>query len=606
MSKKTIKFQRSKKDHKFCKADWIILLTIMIIYSAIALYNLGYHYAPQTAWKGTDGQNIVLDMGDVTDIGNVSFFMGETAYYNLSVSGRDSTSDMWESYRNSEISTVFSWNTVNIDTAHRYIMIALSSPAASLKEVVITDPDGNILTPVNADDYANLFDEQNMYPGKSTFRDSTYFDEIYHARTAYEYIHGLTTYENTHPPLGKIFISIGIMIFGMNPFGWRIIGTLFGIFMIPVIYAFAKKMFEQTWLASIICLLFTFDFMHFTQTRIATIDVYVTFFIMLMYYFMYKYIRLSFYDSSLKKTLIPLGISGVAMGFGCACKWTGCYAGVGLALIFFYQLYRRYREYRFAKINPDGETDGISHSHVIEVFPKYTVRTLLFCILFFIIIPGIIYTLSYIPFISYSGNLSLIDRMLENQVTMFTYHSGLKAVHAYSSSWYQWPVLIRPVLFYTVSLSSTVSEGISSFGNPAVWWVGILATSYALYRVIAYSDKKAGFLLISYAAQFLPWVLVTRYTFMYHYFPSTPFVVLLIGFSMYRLAGSDAVTNESRAPLGEAALKRRKRIKTACFVYCGIAIALFILFYPVLSGMPISKAFVKTFLRWFKSWTLVL
>ena len=98
MSKKTIKFQRSKKDHKFCKADWIILLTIMIIYSAIALYNLGYHYAPQTAWKGTDGQNIVLDMGDVTDIGNVSFFMGETAYYNLSVSGRDSTSDMWESY----------------------------------------------------------------------------------------------------------------------------------------------------------------------------------------------------------------------------------------------------------------------------------------------------------------------------------------------------------------------------------------------------------------------------------------------------------------------------------------------------------------------------
>ena len=100
-------------------------------------------------------------------------------------------------------------------------------------------------------------------------------------------------------------------------------------------------------------------------------------------------------------------------------------------------------------MNPDGETDGIRNSHVIEVFPKYTVRTLLFCILFFIIIPGIIYTLSYIPFISYSGNLSLIDRMLENQVTMFTYHSGLKATHAYSSSWYQWPVLVRPVLFYT-------------------------------------------------------------------------------------------------------------------------------------------------------------
>lgn len=592
--KKTFKFQRTKKDIKFTKTDWIILLIIMLIYSAIALYNLGYHYAPQTAWKASESQNIILDIGETTQIQDVNFFVGEYAYYNLAVSARSSFSDSWTAYRNSEIATVFSWNSAEINESKRYIMFSLSSSKATLKEVVITDTDGNIITPVNADEYPELFDEQEMFPAVTSYRDSTYFDEIYHARTAYEFIHGLTTYENTHPPLGKIFISIGILIFGMNPFGWRIVGTIFGILMIPVIYAFAKKMFEKTWLTTVTCLLFTFDFMHFTQTRIATIDVYVTFFIMLMYYFMYKYISMSFYDTSLKKTLIPLGISGIAMGFGCACKWTGCYAGAGLAIIFFYHLYRRYKEYRFAKTSPDGKTNGIKHSHVLDVFKKNTIITLLFCVVFFVIIPGIIYTLSYIPFISYSGDLSLIERMLENQQNMFSYHSGLKATHAYSSSWYQWPILSRPVLFYAVPVSATISEGISSFGNPAVWWMGIIATSYTLYRLIAYSDKKAGFLLISYAAQYLPWILVTRYTFMYHYFPSTPFVALIIGFSMSYLC---EMPNTNR---------KKKKVQKACIIYCAFAIGLFVLFYPVLSGMPVSKTFVDTFLKWFDSWTLVL
>ena len=64
--------------------------------------------------------------------------------------------------------------------------------------------------------------------------------------------------------------------------------------------------------------LFAFDFMHFAQTRIATIDVYITFFVLLMYYFMYQYMETSFYDTPLKKTWIPLGACGLCMGLGVA------------------------------------------------------------------------------------------------------------------------------------------------------------------------------------------------------------------------------------------------------------------------------------------------
>ena len=76
--------------------------------------------------------------------------------------------------------------------------------------------------------------------------------------------------------------------------------------MLPIMYLMARKLTDKTWMATLFTLLFAFDFMHFTQTRIATIDVFVTLFIMLEYFFMLCYYRMSFYDTPLKKTFIPL------------------------------------------------------------------------------------------------------------------------------------------------------------------------------------------------------------------------------------------------------------------------------------------------------------
>ena len=62
-------------------------------------------------------------------------------------------------------------------------------------------------------------------PEYQSYLNSTYFDEIYHARTACENIEGVYPYEISHPPLGKLIIAIGIELFGMTPFGWRFSGV---------------------------------------------------------------------------------------------------------------------------------------------------------------------------------------------------------------------------------------------------------------------------------------------------------------------------------------------------------------------------------------------
>lgn len=591
----------SKPLEKIGRIDLIVLFSIMLVYSCFALYDLGDMSAPESGWESfQNGGQIVLDFGETRSVTKMYSYPGcfEDRKFTVETSNDGVT---YENKGVANIGSVFRWNDVKLSNdggensekwdfnlQARWLRLTSLDNESIVKELLFKDGEGNEIVPANASEYAALFDEQDEFDPEMGFRSGTYFDEIYHGRTAYEMIHEYRSYENTHPPLGKFFISLGVRMFGMTPFGWRIIGTLFGIGMLPFMYMFGKRLFGKTWLAGIVTTLFAFDFMHFTQTRIATIDVYGTFFIIAMFYFMLRYSQTSFYDTDFKKTLIPLGLSGLMMGLGCASKWTAIYAGAGLGIYFFGIMIRRYMEFRLAQKNPNGETAGISHSHIIDGFQPLLIKTLVACVVFFIVIPGLIYLLSYIPFQGDSPKMGLWERMIANQEGMFSYHSQLVATHPYSSLWYEWPTMIRPVFYYSNTVANDLREGISAFGNPLVWWAGIFAFAYMIYRIFAKHDRTACFLSFAYLVQYLPWMLVSRCTFAYHYFPSVPFVALMVVYSLYCFIGDD----------------KKKRIFG--FAYCGAAVALFVMFYPVLSGQPVALEYVTNGLKWLSGWVLIL
>ncbi len=548
------------RQNKLTKQDAVIILIITLIYAAIAFYNLGARHAPQTYIHLTPESDVSIDLGKNTEISSFKLYLGaremsEEQYLSMTISDENGaevyTSDM-------DYGTVFCWSEINdVNAVGRHITLS-SSRNLYISELGIFG-DGELISPVTFP--SQLFDEQSLIPDNISYRNGTYFDEIYHARTGYEFVNRLHVYEWTHPPLGKLFISLGIKLFGMTPFGWRVVGTLFGIFMIPAIYIFLKKMFGTTWICVCGTLLFTFDFMHFAQTRIATIDVYVTFFIMLMYLFMYTFYALDFAAMPYKNVISPLIPCGIMTGFAISCKWTGIYAAVGLAILFFMAFARMRRENN-------------------DMFNKTCAKTIFLCVLLFGIVPVIIYTLSYIPFMRCNGGG--LSAMLQNQVDMLTYHGKtvVNSTHAYSSPWYKWPIDCRPIWYYTGE-NGTRTENISSFGNPAVWWAGIAAFFYCLYDAIRSKNKNARFLVIAYLSQLVPWIPVTRITFIYHYFPCVPFIVLMICHTAYR-------TKRKKSLIGLTVL----------------AIILFAAFYPVISGYPVPNDYVMHFLRWFPSWQL--
>lgn len=664
----------SEKAVKITAFDICAILVITAVYSAVAFYKLGNTYAPQTAAAITEN-SVNVDLGDERDISSVGFYLGARELNEeraLKLDYYDGNNNHLRTDTFDE-GSVFVWNLQeNIGIDARYVMISTNdltnvydpSDKLFINEFVFMDSNGDAIeiAGCEGEDAEKLFDEQGDIVADKSYMAGTYFDEIYHARTAYEFIHGMSVYEWTHPPLGKIFISIGISMFGMTPFGWRFAGTVFGIFMIAAIYLFAKRVLKYSWLSAIVCLLFTFDFMHFTQTRIATIDTYVTFFIMLMYYYMYKYYKMSFYDTPLKKTLVPLGLSGIFFGFGVASKWTGAYAGAGLAVIFFITVYERYREYRYAAKDAKGVTDGVENKHIIESFKRNLLITLGFCVVMFVAVPFVIYTLSYIPYMATpSGNG--IKTIFENAQQMLTYHGKtvVDSTHPYSSYWYEWPIIYKPLWYFSNTTADGLKQGISAMGNPAVWWLGIGAAAFstavaiviplrnknyfgkskyvyggvytaffAVLAIIAYvtssqneklvrmfpcimlygcvfagifivvltydewfkkvSQRTALFLTIGFFAGVLPWTLVLRTTYIYHFFPSVVFIVLMIGFAIRTL-----FENASR----------KRAVVVASVIYCAAAVGLFVMFYPVLSGQPIQYQYAEDWLKWFSSWVLV-
>jgi dolichyl-phosphate-mannose-protein mannosyltransferase len=590
-----------KESFKFSKKDIIFLSTLILIYSVLAFVNLGSTNVPQSYWKpSAPGESVSIDFGEQNQIDSVSYYFGlGSANYQLSYS-KDSVN--WSNSIQLNQSDIYNWYNSPLNIKTRYVKLNVVKPDGMINEISFLGQNNKVpikIKNITKNDISikdvgkpeNIFDEQNTVQTNKSFLTGTYFDEIYFAQTAFDQLNKLEPMEWTHPPLGKSLIAAGIVLFGMNPFGWRFVGTIFGILMIAVMYLFGKRLFKKSEFAFIAAFLMTFDFMHFTQTRIATVDVFAVMFIILMYYFMYKFTQLNVYKDDFKKVLTQLALCGIFFALGISTKWIGFYAAIGLAVIFFTYMFMKYIEYnkaqkylKYSDKHRDKEKLE-SFGLFTENYKVKTIKIFGICVAFFILIPAIVYFISYIPFLMVPGLGHSFADVLKYQYYMFSYHDTLTATHPFSSPWWQWPFMGKPIWYYAgQGLSLDKISSIVCFGNPAIWWVGAVSFISVLIIGIKHKDAKACFIVIAGLSQYLPWLLVPRITFIYHYFATLPFVMLSI---VYMIAYF---------------YKKYSKAKYFVYFYLSVVLLLFVMFYPVISGMVVDKAYVANFLKWFNSW----
>lgn len=538
----------------------VVLAAIIFLYSVIALRDLGYSYAPSTSWQAQGkGSRIELDFGKDIFIGGFRYYLGNYEHREFSLEIGSGEPVQWESLGTVRFDRVYQWSSTSVNRSGRYLRLTSEKQFSELKELIVYDRSGENLIPENAASYQELFDEAYMYPGYITFRSGTIFDELFFGRTAYEYLHGLQSYEDTHPPLGKILISIGIAVFGMNPWGWRVMGTLSGILMLPLAWVFARRVLKSSWMACGVAALLAFDFMHFTQTRLAGVDGFLVLFIWTSYYFVFRYWEEIRDGAGRGWRFLPP--AGFFLGMAVSCKWSGFYAGAGMALILFAIFIAGLRK---------GTLSG-----------KYLRQTFWVCAGSFFIIPAAVYVASYFPYIPPGGKNGLWQDMWMNQKNMLAYHVNVSSSHQYASPWYQWPLMIHPFPFFR-NYRGDMAEAVFAIGNPVVWWSGAASFFLCLYKVMDKRDKTAAFLCTIYLAPLLPWIFVHRSSFLYHYFPCVFPSILCTAYC---------------CKVG----KKGKFCMGGLVLGAGVA---FLMFYPILAGQMVKIRYIETWLNWLPGWGL--
>ena len=526
---------------KWTRREVGALLALTAATAVLSFSYLGSRTAPQDP---LDATGTALSESVTLDGSAVSLWVYPGISFGGSMTVTDASgSTVFEKELN--YGTCFSWTANNVQMAAG-TQLTVMVENAQLFELAFRDANGR-LVPVTGG--GALFDEQTAVPDTISQLNSMYFDEIYHGRTGYEQLHKMPVYETTHPPLGKDLIMVGIALFGMTAFGWRFAGTLFGVLLVPLAWCFVRRLTRKPWAAATAGVLLALDFMRFSQSRLATIDVYGTFFILLGAYCMVWYCQRVLTDG-VNRALLQMALGGAAFGLGCAAKWTGIYAGAGLAVLYLGVLYARWQQKR-PGFRAEFRTAAVGG------------------VLFYVLLPLCLYIGSYLPYWWRDPAFSLSD-WWQCQVSMFSYHATLKATHPFESRWYTWLLGLRPVWYYRNGyLPYGMKASIAGMAGPVIWLVGLAALVGLLWHQVSGRGSRQGAgVLILYGTQLIPWMLVTRCTFLYHYFPSSMFCLAALALVLARMKHVDWA----------------KKIAAGL---CVVALVLFVLYYPALSGLPI-------------------
>jgi len=413
------------------------------------------------------------------------------------------------------------------------------------------------------------------------------FDEVHFGK----FVSGYLTHEyffDIHPPLGKLLISgMGKLTrykpdfnfanigekFPNSGYIWlRLLPTIAGTLLAPVLVLLAFELGFSRWAAFSLGILIAIENGMIVQSRLILIDSFLLLFgfIGLYFYLLYRKNR---YRSAL------LILTGFFCSLSFSVKWTGLSF---LAIVIIFQL--------------------------VSLLKKPSLRSLGISIISLVIIPLIIYISIFTihinllyksgpgdVFMSQEFKKSLIgssdyqnssiksintfQKIIELNIQMYRSNAGLTAGHPYASKWDTWPIMKRPIFYW-----SGPDEKIYLLGNPAIWWGSSLAVVVFLILFFTerwWKDSTASLLLLGYVSAYLPFIPVPRVLFLYHYFTPLIFAVMILIFMINKISNP---------------------LKNYIFiVFVIIAAAGFLYFSPLTYGLKMSDTQYQQRV-WFETW----
>lgn len=426
---------------------------------------------------------------------------------------------------------------------------------------------------------------------------SLVFDEVYYAKDACFYagnepsaceFEGTDEQTAVHPPLGKWLISAGVAAFGYDSFGYRIVPALAGALTVALMFLLARRLSRSLLVATLAALLLAIDPLHFVQSRVSMLDIFLPMFALAALLFLViDRDRLIARAKSPPERDGKTGhgllrrpwriAAGAAAGAAVATKWSG-----GLVLLLVLLLAVAW------------ETAARPEAGRLTAFGRSLRHEGPAIFLWLIVLPAMVYL------VTYTGRLegsvfawpwtegSFWNNLGARHHYMYYFHKDLEATHSYQSPAWSWMLLKRPVSYFFCSgadCNPSQPEGtyqeIFATGSPFVWWSSILAIGYLAWVWVRDRalTRPEGLVLAGFAVTYLPWMLIEAFgvsgrsaVFIFYLLPTVPFMVLAIALVAQQIGDSW----EARAAIS---------------IFVIGAVGMFAFYYPLLTkrSLPVEQ-----------------
>jgi dolichyl-phosphate-mannose-protein mannosyltransferase len=425
-----------------------------------------------------------------------------------------------------------------------------------------------------------------------------------------------------HPPLGKWMIALGEKAFGAaSPFGWRVSSAVCGTLICVMVAGIAQVLWGRPVWTFVAGVLMSVESLDFVLSRLSLLDIFVAFWAVLGFLCLVLDRRWIERRTPPEEELgalpapppdpdepvlqrsrrVPSPVwrpwrfaAGASFGAAASVKWSGAYAIVGAVILTAaWETSRRRRD-------GASPTSALLRAFMWESFGV---------LLAFLITPAAVYMATWLPWFHHFG--WSFGEWWANQVATWDYHRGLTWTsldakthqytpnHPYFSHAYSWLLMARPVSMFAKRYGDTQRE-VLAIGNPAIFWASAFTIPYLVWKWWGrHKDWRAGWILIAFASQYFPWFAVSRPQFFFYMSPVTPFLALAAAYAVRDLSDMAIVLRDPET--GTLIRSTKHPYRPLVWIYLALAVGLFVWFYPVLVGEPVSLTHWHLIV-WFRSW----
>lgn len=449
-----------------------------------------------------------------------------------------------------------------------------------------------------------------------------------------------------HPDVGKWLIALGEKAFGMDPFGWRVASAVTGALMVLVMVRLARRVTGSMMLGVVAGLLLCFDGMQLVLSRLALLDIFLAFFILLGVHCVVadrQWMRHRLITLGRQRLLVRPWLLGAGVSFGLACgtKWTAVYplAAFGLVVWLWSAGARRATGMRFP-VAKSAFLDGIpAFFHLVGVALVVYVASWSGWLVNAHTYEESLSATQYHRYVSWDGtctggdeselkdvkyddsrqwatakakDASGLGEVTQSLHSLWLYHQDMYrfhttflncSTHTYASDPGGWILLSRPV---SASVQNDIKPGTDGcqaardshcirevliLGNPVLWWTGAIALVASAVIWLGRRDWRHGVAVVGVLCTWLPWQLNDeRPIFSFYASAFVPFLVLSLVLLMGHLLGPDR---------GPSSRRTTGTIVAGTFVVLTIAAAAW--FWPVWTGELLTLREWQARM-WFSRW----